>query len=195
MSYCTVLCMSMFFFFKQKTAYEMRISDWSSDVCSSDLSAMHSVMAFTPLPTGWSSLTPLETRMVRSWIWAAAGAAARPTESAIARPAFNLDVIAFLPCLTSVEAGISRIDPAAPGTGADLVEPVERHEDEFRKQHQQEENDHLDQKERHGPDDHAAERHLRHAAHHVQHDADRRRYQADAVVHDEQHADRQSTRP
>src|SRR3546814_9839625 len=26
-----------FFFFKQKTAYEMRISDWSSDVCSSDL--------------------------------------------------------------------------------------------------------------------------------------------------------------
>src|SRR3546814_4832290 len=30
--YCLV-----FFFFKQKTAYEMRISDWSSDVCSSDL--------------------------------------------------------------------------------------------------------------------------------------------------------------
>src|SRR3546814_5481383 len=31
-----VLC---FFFFKQKTAYEMRISDWSSDVCSSDLAS------------------------------------------------------------------------------------------------------------------------------------------------------------
>src|SRR3546814_20800224 len=30
----------MFFFFKQKTAYEMRISDWSSDVCSSDLNAL-----------------------------------------------------------------------------------------------------------------------------------------------------------
>src|SRR3546814_11670257 len=30
--------MFFFFFFKQKTAYEMRISDWSSDVCSSDLS-------------------------------------------------------------------------------------------------------------------------------------------------------------
>src|SRR3546814_1934858 len=29
--------MYSFFFFKQKTAYEMRISDWSSDVCSSDL--------------------------------------------------------------------------------------------------------------------------------------------------------------
>src|SRR3546814_1581068 len=30
----------VFFFFKQKTAYEMRISDWSSDVCSSDLKAL-----------------------------------------------------------------------------------------------------------------------------------------------------------
>src|SRR3546814_6595279 len=29
----------LIFFFKQKTAYEMRISDWSSDVCSSDLSS------------------------------------------------------------------------------------------------------------------------------------------------------------
>src|SRR3546814_1424876 len=32
--FCYYLCV---FFFKQKTAYEMRISDWSSDVCSSDL--------------------------------------------------------------------------------------------------------------------------------------------------------------
>src|SRR3546814_1400772 len=30
-----------FFFFKQKTSYEMRISDWSSDVCSSDLHVLH----------------------------------------------------------------------------------------------------------------------------------------------------------
>src|SRR3546814_3787280 len=41
--FCVLLCMYIFFsilvffFFKQKTAYEMRISDWSSDVCSSDL--------------------------------------------------------------------------------------------------------------------------------------------------------------
>src|SRR3546814_4140383 len=34
------VCVSYFFFFKQKTAYEMRISDWSSDVCSSDLPEM-----------------------------------------------------------------------------------------------------------------------------------------------------------
>src|SRR3546814_15313666 len=35
----SVLLLLVFFFFKQKTAYEMRISDWSSDVCSSDLDA------------------------------------------------------------------------------------------------------------------------------------------------------------
>src|SRR3546814_3698751 len=34
-----MLLYAIFFFFKQKTAYEMRISDWSSDVCSSDLPA------------------------------------------------------------------------------------------------------------------------------------------------------------
>src|SRR3546814_19356629 len=33
------------FFFKQKTAYEMRISDWSSDVCSSDLQLLAAVVA------------------------------------------------------------------------------------------------------------------------------------------------------
>src|SRR3546814_13374195 len=42
MSFVVCLCVCvfdcvLFFFFKQKTAYEMRISDWSSDVCSSDL--------------------------------------------------------------------------------------------------------------------------------------------------------------
>src|SRR3546814_1118070 len=35
------------FFFKQKTSYEMRISDWSSDVCSSDLSTSSSSLDFS----------------------------------------------------------------------------------------------------------------------------------------------------
>src|SRR3546814_15138084 len=39
---CDVGCL-FFFFFKQKTAYELRISDWSSDVCSSDLVASEEV--------------------------------------------------------------------------------------------------------------------------------------------------------
>src|SRR3546814_4626437 len=37
--------MFTFFFFKQKTAYEMRISDWSSDVCSSDLAVLAAAQA------------------------------------------------------------------------------------------------------------------------------------------------------
>src|SRR3546814_8546394 len=42
-----VLHYIVFFFFKQKTAYEMRISDWSSDVCSSDLIARNGEIAAT----------------------------------------------------------------------------------------------------------------------------------------------------
>src|SRR3546814_3642876 len=57
-----------FFFFKQKTAYEMRISDWSSDVCSSDLRA-------APMPIGTEIRMPTTveaTVMVRlsSMPWA-----------------------------------------------------------------------------------------------------------------------------
>src|SRR3546814_5873596 len=43
---CSRVLFSFFCFFKQKTAYEMRISDWSSDVCSSDL-VISSVMVFS----------------------------------------------------------------------------------------------------------------------------------------------------
>src|SRR3546814_2442818 len=39
-----VLVQCYIFFFKQKTAYEMRISDWSSDVCSSDLGDFETVL-------------------------------------------------------------------------------------------------------------------------------------------------------
>src|SRR3546814_15043385 len=40
---CVCVCV---FFFKQKTAYEMRISDWSSDVCSSDLALVMAGLVF-----------------------------------------------------------------------------------------------------------------------------------------------------
>src|SRR3546814_1625353 len=40
----------LFFFFKQKTAYEMRISDWSSDVCSSDLRERNKEYDHDPRP-------------------------------------------------------------------------------------------------------------------------------------------------
>src|SRR3546814_3985108 len=51
--------MFFFFFFKQKTAYEMRISEWSSDVCSSDLLLAKSLL---PIPEGWHGLEDVETR-------------------------------------------------------------------------------------------------------------------------------------
>src|SRR3546814_5357533 len=47
---CLSLILRLFFFFKHKTAYEMRISDWSSDVCSSDLSARPSAAASDVFP-------------------------------------------------------------------------------------------------------------------------------------------------
>src|SRR3546814_8936624 len=49
----SILIFCVFFFFKQKTAYEMRISDWSSDVCSSDL---HLASPSTWRPTSASPL-------------------------------------------------------------------------------------------------------------------------------------------
>src|SRR3546814_6674604 len=58
------------FFFKQKTAYEMRISDWSSDVCSSDLVASlvliqgAGVAEAVPNPDGSRSSTRSEERRV-----------------------------------------------------------------------------------------------------------------------------------
>src|SRR3546814_12563747 len=45
-----------FFFFKQKTAYEMRISDWSSDVCSSDLFQQRPEVDFADLVAGQRGL-------------------------------------------------------------------------------------------------------------------------------------------
>src|SRR3546814_4048177 len=41
------ICVIFFFCFKQKTSYEMRISDWSSDVCSSDLRTLDEARLLT----------------------------------------------------------------------------------------------------------------------------------------------------
>src|SRR3546814_15997836 len=50
--------MCIIFFFKQKTAYEMRISDWSSDVCSSDLSFSFAPRPAAPAPVAEESIEP-----------------------------------------------------------------------------------------------------------------------------------------
>src|SRR3546814_16564657 len=61
----------IFFFFKQKTAYEMRISDWSSDVCSSDL------LVAVPASRGSYRIQPID------------GAASQPGRIGSARAAQN----------------------------------------------------------------------------------------------------------
>src|SRR3546814_5964652 len=53
----------VFFFFKQKTAYEMRISDWSSDVCSSDLGGTIPVDAFRHRAIWNETLTRIEMHL------------------------------------------------------------------------------------------------------------------------------------
>src|SRR3546814_2312909 len=69
------------FFFKQKTAYEMRISDWSSDVCSSDLRA--------PLTHGdgnrWLHMASLpDHRTAELWAHGKAGATVPPDSARVA---------------------------------------------------------------------------------------------------------------
>src|SRR3546814_13114202 len=56
------MLMLLFFFVKQKTAYEMRISDWSSDVCSSDLTPAG---ATWPWPEAQQSRRPAVARHAR----------------------------------------------------------------------------------------------------------------------------------
>src|SRR3546814_10301160 len=60
-----------FFFFKQKTAYEMRISDWSSDVCSSDLCGRSNrrKTAYQPNPSPRTkSNVPQAQALVEGWM-------------------------------------------------------------------------------------------------------------------------------
>src|SRR3546814_5542981 len=71
---CVSVLLSYVFFFKQKTAYEMRISDWSSDVCSSDLrgvrnewkSSARLLLTFSRFSLLAPSLTPRPARSSRS---------------------------------------------------------------------------------------------------------------------------------
>src|SRR3546814_14699255 len=56
----------LIFFFKQKTAYEMRISDWSSDVCSSDLRLW---LRLWRRPVGGLQQRGLLRSLLRLWLW------------------------------------------------------------------------------------------------------------------------------
>src|SRR3546814_7146498 len=59
----------MFFFFKQKTAYGMRISDWSSDVCSSDLLAERGISVDHTTIYRWVQCYAPEMEKRLRWFW------------------------------------------------------------------------------------------------------------------------------
>src|SRR3546814_6613310 len=85
-----------FFFFKQKTAYEMRISDWSSDVCSSDLRGACQALQRKDcrLPALWQQLAP----MGRGYGAVARGCNGRVRGSPSGPPAPPSKRIARVPC-------------------------------------------------------------------------------------------------
>src|SRR3546814_4990892 len=89
--YCSRLSL-LFFFFKQKTAYDMRISDWSSDVCSSDPVEIDATLAGGHLAltlvfsVEYSSTCPASaalSRQLNAERFAADFAAARPLSTGV----------------------------------------------------------------------------------------------------------------
>src|SRR3546814_5161632 len=86
------------FFFKQKTAYEMRISDWSSDVCSSDLKAS---FACSPAPRSRSRAS-----------YRREGADMAFTDIFIRRPILAI-VVSLLILLVGLSATFSQIGSAS----------------------------------------------------------------------------------
>src|SRR3546814_8629624 len=76
------------FFFKQKTAYEMRISDWSSDVCSSDLNDEQFTRSLAAMPTVngfFLTHDPLRSQAVPKAGIAVSGSSAKVTMPKIGR--------------------------------------------------------------------------------------------------------------
>src|SRR3546814_16913629 len=121
---CIYFRFVLFFFFKQKTAYEMRISDWSSDVCSSDLNvralyrdvaaaaaAVARLMAQPVTPSMLEFMDGDCVRLTREHMQSATGSSDLPDDAG-ARLMIEADgAEATLP------AAIAALQPAATGGG------------------------------------------------------------------------------
>src|SRR3546814_9947697 len=107
------------FFFKQKTAYEMRISDWSSDVCSSDLSLPRAPVAGA---AGAAAGAGAETGAVETGGAGAAffACAAASTSSLVRRPSLPVPLIVegSTPCSSTARRTAGDMDVAASLTGS-----------------------------------------------------------------------------
>src|SRR3546814_12287999 len=95
---CLVWFPIFIFLFKQKTAYEMRISDWSSDVCSSDLRPIRRRSRRRPSPTDWpacrySMRSGVRPRRTARWSASILDAMSQPNSPAPdTSPLLTLDV-------------------------------------------------------------------------------------------------------
>src|SRR3546814_14075042 len=102
------------FFFKQKTAYEMRISDWSSDVCSSDLLANTARMRARAAQLGLSLRPHMKTaKSATVAILAHAGTKGPVTVSTLAEAAY-FAAAGFRDILSAVPMAPQKLDQAAP---------------------------------------------------------------------------------
>src|SRR4051794_28007084 len=117
--------------------------------------------------------------MLRSVNWALAGTAAMMVA---ATPAASANLNAFM----DVSSLFWFFEEPAVSTSP---QPGKRHHDQVGEDDEQDENDELGHQERVHPADDRAHGHAGDAAHHVQHDSDRRRDQPDGVVDDEQHTE------
>src|SRR3546814_10520552 len=116
--------MLCFFFFKQKTAYEMRISDWSSDVCSSDLTSLDKFRAneggSSLSPTVWSSVRQAEmdeAHLVPFGVASISAVKIRPVE----RARTGVALIGSAMCQRRRMGGIDRRRVVAQKSGHDAV--------------------------------------------------------------------------
>src|SRR3546814_9730060 len=106
-----------FFFFKQKTAYELRISDWSSDVCSSDLRSGRAVprggtAGDEPLAE-WRALAAHSRTHMRQWPGARGGRVASRTDDRRGVAAFRARTRWFRSCCVQKKEAHRDLTPAA----------------------------------------------------------------------------------
>src|SRR3546814_9178900 len=88
------------FFFKQKTAYEMRISDWSSDVCSSDLIAGDTL----GIALGVSAAqTPSQDERYNTWGYSGSGTADDPYVLGGAKPYVQSNMLKRYGAVATIE--------------------------------------------------------------------------------------------
>src|SRR3546814_15997710 len=116
------VCGVFVFFFKQKTAYEMRISDWSSDVCSSDLGKNIVPKRECSRSKGASSgmavaASPCSKRMLARPARCARSVAAATSSGDMSRPSAN----PVLPVLSAIRLVVQPPDRKSVGSGKSVA--------------------------------------------------------------------------